>query len=70
MMILIVNFFQQAVNITYSAPSVLLFLGGGILLVACSLFLTHGVISRSHGAAEHASIPTAPTIVEAVGGDV
>jgi uncharacterized membrane protein YqhA len=70
MMILIVNFFQQAFNITYSAPSDLLYLGGGILLVACSLFLTHGVISRPHGSAEHAPKPTAQTIVKAVGGDV
>lgn len=70
MMILIVNFFQQAFKITYGAPSDLLYLGGSILLVACSLFLTHGVISKSHGSAEHAPKPAAPPVIKAVGGDV
>lgn len=46
MMILIVNFFQQAFNITYGAPSDLLYLSGGILLIALSLFLTHGMTSK------------------------
>jgi uncharacterized membrane protein YqhA len=70
MMILIVNFFQQAFNITYSAPSDLLYLGGGILLVALSLFLTHGAISKPRGFTEHAPTPVPPPIVKAVGGDV
>ena len=68
MMILIVNFFQQAFNITYSTPGDLLYLGGGILLVALSLFLTHGIISKPHDSAEHAPKLPQP-IVKAVGGD-
>jgi uncharacterized membrane protein YqhA len=70
MMILIVNFFQQAFNITYGAPSDLLYLGGSILLVALSLFLTHGAISKHRGFADHAPTPISPPIVKTVGGDV
>ena len=70
MMILIVNFFQQAFNITYSAPRDLLYLGGGILLVALSLFLTHGAISKPHGAADHTPTPIAPAMAKAVPGSV
>src|ERR1017187_7580157 len=69
-MILIVNFFPQAFKITYGAPSDLLYLGGGILLVALSLFLTHGAISKHRGFADHAPTPISPPIVKTVGGDV
>jgi uncharacterized membrane protein YqhA len=41
MMILIVNFFKQAFTITCSKPIDLVFIGGGIMLIAISLFLTH-----------------------------
>ena len=63
MMILIVNFFQQSFNISYSAPIDLLYLGVAILLVALSLFITHGIVSRPHGFIEHApkSAPS-PTV--------
>jgi uncharacterized membrane protein YqhA len=70
MMILIVNFFQQAFNITYSSPIDLLYLSGSILLIALSLFLTHGAISKPHVSAEHAPKPVAASIVNAVGRDV
>ena len=70
MMILIVNFFQQAFNITYGAPSDLLYLGGSILLVALSLFLTHGAISKPRGFGDHAPTPISPPVVKTVGGDV
>ncbi len=44
MMILIVNFFQQAFNITYTVPSDLLYLGGAIFLVALSLLATQNIV--------------------------
>jgi uncharacterized membrane protein YqhA len=63
MMILIVNFFQQSFNIAYSAPIDLLYLGVGILLVALSLFVTHGIISKPHGFVDHAPKPAPPPTV-------
>jgi uncharacterized membrane protein YqhA len=48
MMILIVNFFQQAFNISYSSPMDLLYLGAAILLVAVSLFVTKTIVPSSH----------------------
>ena len=42
-MILIVNFFKMPFNVTYDQPMDLLVLGGGILLIASSLVVTHYV---------------------------
>lgn len=42
LMILIVSFFEQSFHLKYHQPLDLLYLGGGIVLVALSLFLTHG----------------------------
>jgi uncharacterized membrane protein YqhA len=47
MMILIVNFFEQSFNITYTKPSDLLYLGGGLSLVAISLLTAHSMMRRS-----------------------
>lgn len=44
LMILIVNFFEQAFYLKYEEALDLLYLGGGIMLVALSLYLTHGKI--------------------------
>lgn len=41
LMILIVNFFEKSAQVEYTAPIDLLFLGGGVLMIAISLFLTH-----------------------------
>ena len=46
LMILIVSFFEQSFHLAYKQPLDLLYLGGGIGLVALSLFLTHG---KGHG---------------------
>lgn len=42
LMILIVNLFEQSFHLRYETPVDLLSLGGSIVLVALSLFLTHG----------------------------
>lgn len=46
MMLLIVNLFRQAFNISYSSPLDLLYLGGAIVLVALSLMTTHNLRLR------------------------
>jgi uncharacterized protein (TIGR00645 family) len=43
MMILIVYFFKQALSLTFSQPKDLIYLGGGITLIAISLYLTHQI---------------------------
>lgn len=45
LMILVVNLFEQSFHLTYQSPLDLLYLGGGIVLVALALHLTH---SKAH----------------------
>ncbi len=52
LMILIVNFFEQSFYMKYTAPLDLLYLGGGIVLVALSLYLTHGQVHKDHNGEE------------------
>jgi uncharacterized membrane protein YqhA len=52
MMILVVTLFEQSLRIHYGAPGDLLYLGGGLLLVALSLLAAHRLKHRAE-AAEH-----------------
>jgi uncharacterized membrane protein YqhA len=45
-MILIINFFELAFSLSMDRPLDLLMLGGGILLVALSLYVTHRIIAH------------------------
>lgn len=48
-MILIVNLFEHSVTMTYEHPVDLLYLGGGIILVAGSLLITQSILHRHKG---------------------
>jgi uncharacterized protein (TIGR00645 family) len=52
-MILIINFFQFSFTVSLNRPVDLLYLGGGILLISVSLFITHKIIA--HRAIHHAA---------------
>lgn len=46
LMILVVNLFEQSFHLTYQSPLDLLYLGGGIVMVALALHLTHSKVHR------------------------
>jgi uncharacterized membrane protein YqhA len=48
-MILVISFFQESFSMTLSNPVDLLLLGGGIVLIAGALWITHDIMSRRKG---------------------
>ncbi len=50
LMILIVKFFEHAINMKYADPLSLLFLAGGIALIGLALYLTHASEGHVKGA--------------------
>ncbi len=46
MMILVINFFRLSFSVTLDRPIDLILLGGGIILISGTIFISHQIIHR------------------------
>ncbi len=63
-MILVINFFNVSFSITLDKPTDLLLFGGGIILVAGAIYITHQIIHRRKSAALGLARPYSQTATQ------